>query len=211
MYPKLIKRLIDVTLAVVMLVLLAPLLLFIAILVKCTSKGPVFFISRRIGQKALPFNLLKFRSMKSDARPVLTTSNQTIVLDGDPRLTPIGPWLRLGFDELPQLVNVVRGEMSLVGPRPDEFWLLEHYGDHALHRLTVRPGITGLAAICDSRRHSLQERYGLDNYYVQNLSLVLDLQIVLLTPLYILGFRGFISHRYSQFAPSAKEDPPAHE
>ena len=177
------KRTIDVTLAAAALVLLSPLLAVIAIAVRMTDGGSIFYRQIRVGLERRRFTLIKFRTMHEDAEKDL---GAIWSVPGDPRCTRIGYYLRRsGLDELPQLWNVLRGEMSLVGPRPErpEFtreFRKEHQGYDIRH--TVRPGITGYAQINGWRGYtSLEERLRHDLYYVRNWSLALDVYILALT------------------------------
>ena len=174
-----LKRALDLLVALALLGLLAPLLLLIALLVRLDSSGPALFRQQRIGRGGVPFAMFKFRSMVVDAPRLGGHSTAA----GDPRITRYGRWLRrTSLDELPQLINVIRGEMSFVGPRPDvpaqrveysaEAWDLRH---------RVRPGITGLAQATVRSQAQPGERTALDLQYVKEQSLGLDLRILLLT------------------------------
>lgn len=143
LYPVL-KRMFDVVTAAAALTVLAPVMLGISIAVKLDSPGRVFYRSLRVGRFGKPFNMLKFRTMAADADRLGADSAP----DDDPRITRIGKWLRrTKLDELPQLINVLKGEMSLVGPRPQVRWAVELYDDEELQILTVRPGMTDYASI----------------------------------------------------------------
>lgn len=166
----------------------APVLGAIAAAVKLTSPGPAFYRCQRLGRGGIPFTCYKFRTMRVDAPKIVSEDDKTVVENDDPRLTPIGKFLRKGFDELPQLLNVVRGEMSFVGPRPDEVWMLPRYTERLRTRLAVRPGMTGLATVLDSRSLTTPEGYALDIWYVENRSWWLDALILAATPLYALGW-----------------------
>lgn len=174
-----LKRLADLTLAALLLLLLAPVLLLLALLVRTDSSGPVLFCQQRVGRAGRPFQLLKFRSMVVDAPRLGGYSTAP----GDPRITRCGRWLRrTSLDELPQLINVLRGDMSLVGPRPDVPAQRSGYTDHEWQlRHRVRPGITGLAQATVRSNAQPGQRKALDLHYVQHQSLGLDLKIVLLT------------------------------
>jgi len=175
--------------ALLLLLLLSPPLLLLALLVKFTSRGPVFYIAKRLGRGGKCFPMVKFRSMHVGVPAIVTEDNMVIVEENDPRLTPVGEFLRIGFDELPQLINVLKGEMSLIGPRPDVDWVLPDYTDEIRRRLEVRPGITGLAQVLCGRRLSSEQNYWLDCYYVANWSPWLDLRIALYTVPYVLGVK----------------------
>ena len=184
--------------ALIAVVLLAPLLLLIALLIKVTSPGPIFYIDERVGRLGRPFRMVKFRSMYVGAPPVITDDNKVIVEEDDPRVTPVGRILRMGFDELPQLFNVLKGEMAVIGPRPDATWMLPEYTDEIRPRLQMRPGITGLAQVLRGRDLSTGDNYRLDVYYVGSWSPWMDLRIALYTPLYIAGAKnvglGWLKH-----------------
>ena len=138
------KRSFDILISTLGLVALAPLMLLIGLLVKLTSPGPVFFRQERMGRGFRPFRIYKFRTMVADA----PKRGAEVTSGGDPRITMVGRWLRLTkLDELPQLWNVLRGEMSLVGPRPEVRTYVERFADDFRELLSVRPGITGLASI----------------------------------------------------------------
>jgi len=144
------KRLFDVAASLVALVVLSPLLAFIALAVKVTSSGPVFHRGERIGRGGVPFRILKFRTMRVDA------SGPGITREGDDRVTPLGRILRRSkLDELPQLVNVLRGEMSIVGPRPEAPEYVALYTDAERRVLTVRPGLTSPASLRYRNEESL--------------------------------------------------------
>lgn len=177
-----IKRVFDFGVAVAGLVLAAPVLLGCALAVKLTSPGPVFYVQRRVGKDGRGFNLYKFRTMVDDAEkhtgPVLSTEN-------DPRITPAGRFLRAArLDELPQLINVLKGEMSLVGPRPERPFFVEQFkreNPYYHYRSLVKPGITGLAQVNGKYTTSAEDKLRYDLYYIRNYSFMLDLKILLQT------------------------------
>ena len=193
------KRLFDMVVSVLLIVGLFPLFLVCAILVRRSSPGPILFQQRRVGARGREFTFLKFRSMRIDTDPVLhreyvanfikgtaeqhTGTNGTMYkLVGDPRVTPAGHWLRrTSLDELPQLINVVRGEMSLVGPRPPIPYELEHYKPEHLRRLAVKPGITGLWQVSGRSQTTFEQMIALDLEYIQRASFITDLRILLKT------------------------------
>jgi len=188
------SRVIDVVLSSLLLVLLAVPMLLVALLVRVTSRGPVFYNQERVGLHGSTFVLYKFRTMRADAErdsgPVWATHN-------DPRRTAVGGLMRrLSIDELPQLVNVLRGEMSLVGPRPERPCFVEKFSrqyPRYIERHQVLPGITGWAQVNGWRGDSsLEKRLECDLYYVRHWSLWLNLRILLLTPLSILTERNAV-------------------
>ncbi len=172
------KRTIDVLGAVTGLVLLSPVFALVTAAVKLTSRGPVFFVQTRTGRRGQPFPMLKFRTMTTETRVVVGTET----LEDDPRITPIGRWLRkTGLDELPQLINVLRGEMSLVGPRPLLQWENDMCNAREARRLEVKPGITGLSQINGRNAIPWHARVEWDVRYVEQASIRLDLLILLQT------------------------------
>jgi len=197
-----LKRLLDVVAGGFGLLLLSPLLAAVAALVKCSSAGPVFFRQERIGRGGRPFFILKFRSMVREA----PESGGPITFGDDPRVTRAGRWLRkTKIDELPQLFNVLRGEMSLVGPRPEVRRYVEMFQEDYAEILRVRPGMTDLASLkyrdeaailgqaADPEeeyvRRVLPEKIRLAREYVRRQSLLLDLTIICRTPISLLHGR----------------------
>ena len=181
-----LKRGSDLLVAALVLLLLAPLLLLLALLVWLDSPGPVLFRQQRVGRGGRAFAILKFRSMVADAE----RRGGYATLSGDPRITRVGRWLRRSsLDELPQLLNVLRGEMSLVGPRPDVPAQRRLYAPRDWElRCSVRPGITGLAQATLRSSATPEQRLALDLAYVRRQSLALDLQVLARTAVAVLGF-----------------------
>ncbi len=188
----------DILMSVFLLLLLSPVLLGIALAVKVTSPGPVLFRQRRVGLRGRPFTILKFRTMRSGAdRDVDALRSQHGVADvmfklkSDPRVTPVGRWLRrFSLDELPQLFNVMKGDMSIVGPRPPLPEEVAKYEDWHFDRLEVPPGITGLWQISGRADLSFDECVKLDVFYIENWSLVYELFILGKTIPVLLSRRG---------------------
>jgi lipopolysaccharide/colanic/teichoic acid biosynthesis glycosyltransferase len=170
-----------------LVVALAPLLGIIAVAVRFTSPGPALYVADRLGRDGRAFRMLKFRSMRVGSAMVVNADSKTVVEAGDSRLTPIGSVLRKGFDELPQIINIARGEMAFIGPRPDAVWMRSRYTAPIKRRLAVKPGITGLAQVCDARAMPVAAGYALDAYYVAHRSIVFDMRIIHWTILYLLG------------------------
>nr|WP_229805719.1 sugar transferase [Microbispora rosea] len=181
---RLVKDVFDRLVAAVALVVLAPLLAAIAVAVRVTSPGPALFRQRRVGRDGVEFTILKFRTMRRDAEAlkvelVSDAGGVLFKVRRDPRVTPLGAALRrYSLDELPQLINVLRGDMSLVGPRPPLPDEVAQYGDDVRRRLVVRPGMTGLWQVNGRSDLSWEESVRLDLRYVENWSLMLDLQIL---------------------------------
>ncbi|BCJ42986.1 exopolysaccharide biosynthesis polyprenyl glycosylphosphotransferase [Actinoplanes ianthinogenes] len=186
---RLVKDLVDRVGALLLLVLFAPVLLGVALCVRLTSRGPVLFRQVRVGRDGQMFRIFKFRSMYLDAEARLTELRHLNEHDGvlfkirdDPRVTPVGRWLRrFSLDELPQLLNVLSGQMSLVGPRPPLPTEVAAYADDVRRRLAVKPGMTGLWQVSGRSDLSWEEAVRLDLRYVENWSLSLDLVILLRT------------------------------
>lgn len=179
------KRLLDVVVASIGLVLLSPLMAALALLVRARLGSPVLFAQERPGLRGRPFRIWKFRTM-SDARDA---SGET--LPDERRLTPLGRFLRgASLDELPELFNVLRGDMSLVGPRPLLMEYLPLYTTEQARRHEVRPGITGWAQVNGRNAISWEEKFALDVWYVDNRSLPLDLRIMALTAAKVLAREG---------------------
>jgi len=186
-----VKRIFDLGLACLGLVFLSPLLLLLALLIRLGSPGPALFRQQRLGRYGRPFTIYKLRTMVDGAPMVLNPDGSTCVVDGDTRVTSLGVRLRRwGLDELPQLVNVLRGEMSLVGPRPDHDFQLRHYTEPDRVRLAMRPGITSLAQVSGRNALTWRQRMALEIEYVNRFSLWLDLQILWRTAGVILHGRG---------------------
>lgn len=196
-----IKRVVDVMGALVGLILLAPVFALVALAIRLESPGPIFFRQDRPGLGGKSFPLIKFRTMRVDAEEVLEKdpelqakflSNDCKIPEGeDPRITRVGRFLRTtSLDELPQLINVLRGEMSLVGPRPIVGPELQHYGTEASTFLAVRPGMTGHWQISGRSEVGYPERAELDLGYIKRWSLLLDLRILLATIPHVLTRRG---------------------
>ena len=193
-----LKRCLDIVLAVVGLVVTLPLLVLVALATLVDSGRPVLFRQTRGGAAGRPFRVLKFRTMVQNAEALLPELVPFEELDApmfklkaDPRVTRVGRLLRrTSLDELPQLVNVLRGEMSIVGPRPEQLDLVERYAPEHQFRLQVKPGITGPMQVYGRGELSFEERLAVEREYVENLSLTRDIRIVLMTLPAVLGKRG---------------------
>lgn len=207
-----LKRFIDLTSSLFVLVVGFPFLFAVALLIKLTSKGPVFFTQERIGKQGGNFTLYKFRTMKTDCDDSLHREFTRSFIQGqlpkstldekesspyklkeDPRITAVGNFLRrTSLDEIPQFINVLRGEMSIVGPRPPLAYEYEYYEDWHKLRLTVKPGLTGLWQVSGRSSVPFHEMVMLDLYYIENWSLRLDTRIMLQTiPVMLVGTGGY--------------------
>jgi lipopolysaccharide/colanic/teichoic acid biosynthesis glycosyltransferase len=189
------KRLIDFLVALFAIVFLAPVIAILALIIWLRLGTPVLFRQRRPGLHGRPFTLVKFRTMR------MAHGGDGLPLPDEERLTAFGQWLRTtSLDELPELWNVLRGDMSLVGPRPLLMDYLPLYSPEQMRRHNVRPGITGWAQVNGRNALSWEEKFRLDVWYVDNRSVLLDLRILVLTAKSVLGRSG-ISHADSATMP----------
>jgi len=201
------SRVLDVVAAGTLLVLTAPLMGVTAVLIRCTSPGPALFRQTRLGQDRRPFTMLKFRSMYAESDDELHRAYVSRLLSGtvaptgsreglyklsaDPRITPVGRWMRTwSIDELPQLINVLRGEMAIVGPRPVLPWEAALFGDRYARRFDVPPGITGRWQTSGRNRLTMTDALELDVRYAECASLRQDLAILLRTVPVVLRREG---------------------
>lgn len=184
---KVFKRFSDIVISLFALILLSPLMLFTSLAIKLDSKGPVIFKQERLGYKAKVFHIYKFRSMCENAEQMGTGQYS---FAGDMRVTKVGKFIRAtSIDELPQLINVLKGEMSLVGFRPPltyHPWDISEYTDEQLRMFDVRPGITGWAQVNGRKHTEWHERIRLNVYYVDHISLFLDIKILFMTVFSVL-------------------------
>jgi len=197
-----VKRAFDISTSLIGLVVFGPLMLFIALLILVTDGRPVLFAHQRIGRDGRPFNCLKFRTMARDSKrilelhlekdPVARREWATLhKLQADPRITSIGAFLRkTSLDELPQLINVLRGDMSIVGPRPVVLAETTRYGRYLSYYCNTRPGLTGLWQVSGRNLTTYNRRVALDIYYCRNQNIYFDLLIVVRTVPVILSGHG---------------------
>ncbi|MTI89296.1 MAG: sugar transferase [Balneolaceae bacterium] len=194
LWEKTIKRALDIMVSMVVLIATLPILLLIGIAVRLTSPGPAIYRQKRVGRNGKVFTMYKFRTMYNDAE---RHSGPTWAQPDDPRITTIGYWLRkLRIDEIPQLINVLKGDMSLVGPRPERPHFVEQFSHQIplyTRRLRVRPGITGWAQVkwkYDSSLDDVKEKTKFDLFYVENISLKMDAKIIINTIITVLKGKG---------------------
>ncbi|TDI80264.1 MAG: sugar transferase [Caldithrix sp.] len=181
------KRIVDIVLSILITLILSPLFFLVAILVKLASKGPVFFRHARVGKNEEPFQMWKFRTMTHGADQI----GPGLTEDEDSRITGVGKFLRrLSLDELPQLFNVMLGEMSLVGPRPEIPEIVQTYSPQQKKALSIRPGITGLSQISGRDDLPIDIKLNLEVEYVETVSMGLDFKILLKTIPTIINARG---------------------
>lgn len=200
-YNKYIKRGIDIFLSLIGLIILSPIFCIIAIAIKLDSKGPVFYKHKRIGKNGKIIYLYKFRSMYTDSKERLEMLlknpdikrewEENFKLENDPRITKVGSFLRkTSLDELPQLLNILKGEMSIIGPRPVIDEELEKYGQNKDKFLSVTPGLTGWWACNGRSATTYEDRMKLELYYVENQSFVLDIKCFFKTITTVLNRQG---------------------
>jgi len=190
-----LKRAIDFVVATILLVVLSPVLCVIALAIRLSSLGPAIFGQERAGKEGKPFICYKFRTMRRDVDPFGPSPKA----GDDPRLTGIGRWLReYSLDELPQLVNIVLGDMSLVGPRPLYVSQIQEWGKRQRKRLLVKPGLTGLAQVSGRGALTREEKLEFDVTYVERRSLWLDIKIVWRTLFGVRNRRAIYEQRYSR-------------
>ena len=186
MYKKYVKRALDFTLALIGIICLSPILMIIAVAVKIDSKGPVLFKQQRLGMNGKVYNMYKFRSMcvGAEKQGVYSDSN-------DSRITKVGHLLRASsMDELPQMINILKGDMALIGPRPPltyHPWKYEEYSDEQKRMFEVRPGITGWAQVHGRKDVEWNKRIQLNVWYVDNVSFLLDVKIFFVTILKVIS------------------------
>ena len=193
-----LKRIIDFILSILLIILFLPLFLIIGILIKLNSEGSIIYTQRRIGRHNTPFSCYKFRTMKPNAKYILKelfTENQDIKIEfentrkliNDPRITKIGKFLRFTkLDELPQIFNVLKGDMSFIGPRPIVKSEIKKYGKDFEIAFSIKPGISGLWQVSDINKLSYRQRVELDIFYARKINILLDFRIFIKTIIVIL-------------------------
>ena len=192
---ELAKRSLDICSALLVMLVLSPVLFVVAVAIKLTSRGPVIFKQKRVGKNGRPFMFYKFRTMKIDVDPFGPSPKS----DSDPRLTKVGKFLReYSLDELPQLFNVLKGDMSIVGPRPLYMAQMAEWNERQKKRLLVKPGLTGLAQISGRGEVTHEEKLELDVKYVETAGFWLDIKIILATIVQVFRRKNIYEKRYSQ-------------
>tara|TARA_S200000501_G_C20801316_1_gene734182 strand:- start:913 stop:1533 length:621 start_codon:yes stop_codon:yes gene_type:complete len=198
LYYKTIKRFLDIVFSFLLIIFLIPLFLIIGVIIKINSKGPVLYTQKRIGKNNITFSCYKFRTMHPEANYLLkeiliknpnfkNEFAETRKIINDPRITKIGKFLRFSsLDELPQIVNVLKGDMSLIGPRPIVKSEIKKYGNDFKKVFSIKPGISGLWQVSGRNKLSYNKRVELDIFYSENISFRLDIKIFIKTILVIL-------------------------
>lgn len=182
MYKFFIKILLDILISILALPFVLLIVLIVSITIKLDDGGPIFYNSIRLGKNGKSFKMYKFRSMKVNAPDLRQEDGSTFNSDNDIRITKVGKVLRkTSIDEIPQIINVLKGEMSIVGPRPDLPDGLEIYDDYEIRKLDVKPGITGYSQAFFRNSVEMKYKFKNDVYYVDNVSFILDCKIILKT------------------------------
>lgn len=191
-----VKRIFDIFVSAIGLLFLIPLFIIISLLIKLDSKGPIFFLQKRIGKNGRIFFIIKFRTMVDNAENL----GSGLMTDAaDPRITRVGKILRkTSIDELPQFINIIKGDMSLVGPRPAPIVLLDRMTEYEKKRLNVRPGVTGWAQINGRTNLTWKERFVKDVWYIENFSFWLDIKIIFNTIVNVISSKDVYTDRFSE-------------
>jgi lipopolysaccharide/colanic/teichoic acid biosynthesis glycosyltransferase len=204
-----VKRALDLMFVVLVLIILWPIFLILYIVVRLDSPGPGIFRQKRLGKDGKPFTCYKFRTMIDHAPHLRKEDGSAYTGEDDPRITKVGRFLRkLSLDELPQFFNVLKGEMSMVGPRPEQVDQVRFYTDRQKKRLMVKPGMTSLASIRGRNTLPWEQRLDLDAEYVENYSLGLDVRIFLLTLPLLLSSRGVFGPQDQDQSESMSSEKP---
>lgn len=198
-YNKYIKRFIDIILSFIALVVLSPIFLIIGLSIKMESKGPVFFVHKRVGKNGKIIEMYKFRTMVPNAEELIKEFTpeqmkefkENFKLENDPRITKVGKVLRkTSLDELPQLINILKGELSIIGPRPVIGEELEKYEENKSKFLSVTPGLTGYWAANGRSNTTYEERMAMELYYIDNMSWKMDIKVFFKTIISVLKKEG---------------------
>lgn len=188
---RLVKRLFDLVCSVILLIPIGIIIAVSAIFIKAEDGGPVFYMAERTGRFGKPFKMFKLRSMKVNAPDIRLADGSTYNGDDDPRVTRFGKFARkTSIDELPQVINILKGDMSFIGPRPDTPMYLDKYTDEERIVLTVRPGITGYNQAINRNSVLTKEKLKNDIYYVQHLSIWFDIKIIIMTVVTVLSHKN---------------------
>ncbi|GAA0708695.1 sugar transferase [Paraclostridium ghonii] len=187
MYRYFIKRLFDILVSLIALPFIMIIMIPVSIAIKLEDRGPIFYNAKRIGKDKLNFTMYKFRSMKVNAPDIRNEDGTTFNSDNDTRVTKVGKFLRkTSIDELPQILNVLKGDMSFIGPRPSPLGDKSIYPEEFFRKFEVRPGITGYNQATVRNNALMEERIKNDSFYVDNISFIVDLKILIMTVVSVL-------------------------
>ena len=199
MYRRFVKRCIDILLVIIGMPLFCIICIFAAPIIYFEDKGPVFYNASRLGKNGNVFRMYKFRTMKVNAPDLRNADGSTYNAEDDPRVTKIGKFMRkTSLDEAPQLINVLKGDMSVIGPRPDLPESVEMYVGNERRKIEVRPGITGFSQAYYRNEMPWKERIQRDIYYIDNLTFSLDVRIFFKTVFTVLGRKNLYVSQTSQ-------------
>lgn len=188
---RLVKRFFDLVCSIILLIPICIIISVSAIFIKVEDGGPIFYMAERTGRFGKPFRMFKLRSMKVNAPDIRLADGSTYNGDDDPRVTRFGKFARkTSIDELPQVINILKGDMSFIGPRPDTPMYLDKYTDEERIVLTVRPGITGYNQAINRNSVLTKEKLKNDIYYVQHLSIWFDIKIIIMTVVTVLSHKN---------------------
>lgn len=201
MYKKYIKRIIDIIFSLLLIPVVVLIIMICGLFIKLEDGGPIIYTSNRLGKGKKVFKMYKLRSMKVDAPDIRNEDGSTFNAAEDPRLTKVGKFIRkTSLDELPQVFNVLYGNMSFIGPRPGLPDNIKMYDNTTIRRLEVLPGMTGYSQAYYRNSKSAQEIFQYDVYYVDNISIKVDFQIIIKTILIVLGQRNVYSHNNKNYS-----------
>lgn len=206
MYKKYIKRLLDIIFSLLLLIIIIPIIFIVGLIIKIEDRGSIFYLGERLGKDKKVFKMYKLRSMKVNAPDIRNEDGSTYNSEDDPRLTKIGKFIRkTSIDELPQVINILKGDMSFIGPRPDLPEAINIYNDNEKRKLIVRPGITGYNQAYFRNSVISSEKFKNDVFYVDNVSFVLDIKILIQTlKSVILRKNIFVNKNYDSVGESQK-------
>jgi lipopolysaccharide/colanic/teichoic acid biosynthesis glycosyltransferase len=209
MYKSYLKRAVDIIICLLVLPLFVPICILVAIIIKLDDEGPIFYNGKRLGKDLKEFSMIKFRTMKVNAPDIRNEDGSTFNSENDPRLTAPGKVFRkTSIDELPQIINVLKGDMSLIGPRPSPLGNKDKYTREFLRKFEIRPGITGYNQVKLRNRSTMEQRIKNDLYYIENISFMLDLKIFCMTILAVLKARDINRNdrSYDNYISESKTD-----
>jgi undecaprenyl phosphate N,N'-diacetylbacillosamine 1-phosphate transferase len=195
MYKNYIKRLLDVVLAFIVCIVFLPFLIIVAALIKLEDRGPVFYLGERIGKNCRMFKMIKFRTMKINSPDIRNDDGSTYNSKNDPRVTRVGKFLReTSIDEIPQIFNVLKGDMSLLGPRASTWDVLESFKSDEINKMNVRPGISGFTQAYYRNKLTVREKRLKDAWYANNVTFWLDVKIFLKTIMTVVKREGLYTN-----------------
>lgn len=198
MYKRYIKRILDIIFSLLLMLFIVPIILVFGILIKIEDGGPIFYLGERLGKNKKVFKMYKLRSMKVNAPDIRNSDGSTYNAVNDPRLTKIGKFIRkTSIDELPQIINILKGDMSFIGPRPDLPEHLQCYENDEVRKLEVLPGVSGYNQAYHRNAVIWKERLKNDVYYVDHISFMLDIKILFRTIFIVILRRGVYNGRTS--------------